>query len=883
MATDRFIHSTADRLLIAAAVIGLLVYFFLLPKEHPDAAGEMELNADEAVQSAARFLTDHGYPVADLRPQVNLLRNQQSIRSLQDSLGRRWMLNELPGDAIESMGLFRWAVSFYKKTEEAGWSAVYTVNITPKGRVYEFANHDNNVTESPDVSVAELLRSSPDFAGALASIEDSLRSQSVEFDFNAFTGVIDSSMLGDLVRIERDTGSGLQKIVVEPGGVVQIARRHLRELGYNEALTADSLWLDYNGERSTAIVRFFDAASGFRQTPNIYVEIAPSGALYAIDTRVIGGSDDEGEGVTRDEIVTLGFAVIPSLGVVFFLLITFFRRLIARLIDVKAALVDGLIVSIMCVIFLIIQPNLVFGMSPLPLWARWVIPFAIGGFVGGGVAVLTFILASAADSFARSKLSSALASIGLIKRGQIFNGLVGRSLVRGVLAGVALLGLSTILLWMMPDAGIDVAAETTLQGGSLAVVMETIKAALLSYTLIGILLLTVLALLSRWTSNQRVLIGAGAVFLMSLQVVLPHVFPVGLALLGSVVTGLLLSWLFVRYDLLTSFTALFAATLIWSLQSGWLITGASTLIHFLVGALLIAGLLVFGIIGITRGDPLERIRDYVPAYIQELRSQERLRHELNIAQQVQGSFLPKKMPAMDGLDLAARCLVAEEVGGDYYDFVPLGDHKLAVVIGDVSGKGIQAAFFMTLVKGFVRTLCKEDLGPAEVLARVNELFCENAPRGMFISMVFGVVDIRASTFEFARAGHNPILVREADGQRVAAFQPSGIGIGFVKGRQFEKSVEQVSVSLRHGDAVVLYTDGFSEAMNHSRELFGDDRLSSVIRRAEALSADHLLNEVQEAVDNFVEGAERHDDMTMIVLKLDREQKQNGAYAQQKSL
>ncbi|MDZ7695106.1 MAG: PP2C family serine/threonine-protein phosphatase [Balneolaceae bacterium] len=127
--------------------------------------------------------------------------------------------------------------------------------------------------------------------------------------------------------------------------------------------------------------------------------------------------------------------------------------------------------------------------------------------------------------------------------------------------------------------------------------------------------------------------------------------------------------------------------------------------------------------------------------------------------------------------MAAICKPAYETGGDYYDFIQLDDHRIAVAIGDVSGKGIQAAFYMTFTKGILHTLCRETESPAEVLKKANRLFYENARRGTFISLIYGIVDLRKKTFRFARAGHNPILHYAAQSQTMDLLQPSGIGLG----------------------------------------------------------------------------------------------------------
>lgn len=864
-------NSSGDRLLIVAAIAGMLVYLFLLPAQHPDSVGATELTSVEAREIAAAFLTGEGYSVENLQSKAILVSNVQAISDVQDSLGRSWLLADLDSDVSESMPLYYWSASYFFRADQAGWVPRYTVNLTPSGKVFEFENHSNTYPENSRISVADILGTPQSGVDATTSdvAVDSVESESFEFAQDAFPTGVDSTVAGPVANIEIDDRTGATTVTIGPGGVVKLALYHLERLGTNtNLLEPDSLWLDFDGDNVPAVVKLDYREGVLPLRSSVFVSISPNGSLHDLNTRTFG-TDEVGGGdePTRAELLEIGLFVIPIIGLAFFLLITFFRRLMARLIDIKAALVDALIVAGLVVLALVLQPNLVFGMSSLPTWARLLVPFAIGGFVGGGVAVLTFILSSAADSFARSKLSSNTAAIGLIRRGQLFNGLVGYGLVRGVLAGFVLLGLTTALLWVMPNATIAVDTGARQGNGLLAVVAKITATAVFSYGQIGILLLTVLSLVKRWLPNSIVLFSSGAIFLGAIGVLIPDLDPMGLNILGSVVTGVFLTWLLVRHDVLTSTMALFTASLVWALQDGWLIQGAPTLVYFLIGLGLVAGLLIFGVVGITRGDPIEKVRDYVPEYIRELRSQERLQHELNIAQQVQESFLPQTMPDIPGVDIAARCLAAEEVGGDYYDFVPLTDGRLAIVIGDVSGKGIQAAFFMTLVKGFVRTLCKGNPTPAKVLKRVNELFCENAPKGMFISMIFGILDIPQSRFVFARAGHNPVMIRQAAGHGVSTYQPSGLGIGFVKGSLFDRSVEEVEVHLDKDDLVVLYTDGFSEAMNRSRELFGDDRLRSVIRRATSSTANDLLNDVQESVDTFVEGAERHDDMTMVVLRL----------------
>jgi serine phosphatase RsbU (regulator of sigma subunit) len=184
----------------------------------------------------------------------------------------------------------------------------------------------------------------------------------------------------------------------------------------------------------------------------------------------------------------------------------------------------------------------------------------------------------------------------------------------------------------------------------------------------------------------------------------------------------------------------------------------------------------------------------------------------------------------------------------------------------VSGKGIQAAFYMTLVKGAIQTLCTIESSPEIVMRRLNEVFRRNAPAGTFISAIYGVVDPSTGAFRFARAGHNPAILKRADRAEPEFLRPTGMAIGFTDGDVFDRSMTEVDIRLEPGDTLVFYTDGFSEAMNSKRELYGDDRLLKKVGQVGARSASGILRTLTEDVHHFIEGAGRSDDMTMVVVK-----------------
>jgi len=231
------------------------------------------------------------------------------------------------------------------------------------------------------------------------------------------------------------------------------------------------------------------------------------------------------------------------------------------------------------------------------------------------------------------------------------------------------------------------------------------------------------------------------------------------------------------------------------------------------------------------------------------------------------SFLPKSNPTSYKLDIASRCAPAREVGGDYYDFIELDKKRLAVAVGDVSGKGTQAAFYMTLTKGFLRALTKISQSPAEILSQVNKLFYENVDRGVFISLVFGIFDLERRVLRMARAGHNPLIVRKIHSKKVQLANPVGLALGLDGGGKFAKSIEEEKISFQAGDLFVFYTDGFPEAMNKAKEEFGEERLLKAVEQFANKTSDEILEGIFAEMKSFAGKAPQHDDMTLVVVKV----------------
>ena len=260
--------------------------------------------------------------------------------------------------------------------------------------------------------------------------------------------------------------------------------------------------------------------------------------------------------------------------------------------------------------------------------------------------------------------------------------------------------------------------------------------------------------------------------------------------------------------------------------------------------------------------------------LQEAAEKKRLEEELRIAREIQMSLLPTAPVTTPGLVVTAFSLPAREVGGDYYDFVQLGPRRLAILVADVSGKGTSAAFYMAELKGLILSLSRIYQSPKQLLIEVNRIISANIDPRIFITMTYAVLDLEAGTFTYARAGHTPLMYVPAGrpGQREAQVLISG---GLMLGLQLEgiekkfaDLLEECSLPVAGGDLLVLFTDGITEAMNERGELFGESRLSRLLEEHGHLPSEELRERIIRDVEAFVGPADQHDDMTMVVLKIE---------------
>jgi serine phosphatase RsbU (regulator of sigma subunit) len=251
------------------------------------------------------------------------------------------------------------------------------------------------------------------------------------------------------------------------------------------------------------------------------------------------------------------------------------------------------------------------------------------------------------------------------------------------------------------------------------------------------------------------------------------------------------------------------------------------------------------------------------------REKQRLDDELRIAREIQKSLLPISPPSVPGMTIADLCEPAREVGGDYYDFFQLGPRRLGVMVADVSGKGTSAALYMAELKGLMLALTRAEESPKRLLIEANRLLAEHLDNRSFITMTYAIIDLDAGSLICARAGHTPLIVVSGGDSQIIT--PSGMVLGLRlpgAAERFAQVLDEHTHPIRPGDLIVLYTDGITEAMNEAGDLFSDETLARVVADQHALDAAGIRERVVREVRSFVGSAEPHDDMTMIVLKVD---------------
>ncbi len=244
--------------------------------------------------------------------------------------------------------------------------------------------------------------------------------------------------------------------------------------------------------------------------------------------------------------------------------------------------------------------------------------------------------------------------------------------------------------------------------------------------------------------------------------------------------------------------------------------------------------------------------------------------QMDAAQDIQNSLLPNRIPATTTLDIEAFYQAAENISGDYYDFVHIDDHTLGIAIADVSGKGVAGSLMMSIIRTAIRTeACSANAkNAAEVLTRVNEFVLGDIREGLFVTVLYAIIDLRTLVVNFASAGHTPLILHRPETAQTFYLNPAGfpVGLRLPSDDLFARSIESATVQMQHGDTLLFYTDGVTEAMSPNRKLFGEEKLIQTIRKYQHLSLPKFQEKLRNCVYSFTEESALHDDVTFVLVR-----------------
>ncbi len=259
---------------------------------------------------------------------------------------------------------------------------------------------------------------------------------------------------------------------------------------------------------------------------------------------------------------------------------------------------------------------------------------------------------------------------------------------------------------------------------------------------------------------------------------------------------------------------------------------------------------------------LQLAYDELKAAQEQLVIKERLERELEVARDIQVSILPRELPESPKWEFGAHFSSMEAVGGDFYDVIELGNGKLGVAMGDVSGHGVPAALFMSLTATLLKAEAKRSDSPGDVLRAVNSQILETSDSGMFVTLLYGILDGTRGTFDYARAGHStPLLAIPGK----PAEQLEG-GLGQLVGIFEDMVLDEASIDLPSDSVMLLYTDGVTEAANESEEFFGEEGLLAAVDASDERQPERVCQRVAEAVQKFQGEASNEDDITLLAVR-----------------
>jgi sigma-B regulation protein RsbU (phosphoserine phosphatase) len=238
----------------------------------------------------------------------------------------------------------------------------------------------------------------------------------------------------------------------------------------------------------------------------------------------------------------------------------------------------------------------------------------------------------------------------------------------------------------------------------------------------------------------------------------------------------------------------------------------------------------------------------------------RAKEQARMARNIQMHFLPESDPEVQGYDISGKSIPAQNVGGDYFDFIWLDDHRLAISLGDVSGKGLAASLVMANLQATIRGQALFNAVPEKCLEGANKLLFKSIDSRTFVTLFYGILDTKNHTFSYSNAGHEHPIVFPGSGNPFQ-LKTHGLALGLKKDVKYKTD----EISLNVGDRVLMCTDGVREAMNRQKLEFGEDRIYKIVQASDAAKSRSMINSIFASVVSHLGGADQNDDMTVVIL------------------
>lgn len=600
-------------------------------------------------------------------------------------------------------------------------------------------------------------------------------------------------------------------------------------------------------------------------TVRITTDISPTGQLLNLGSEFLYG----GESATdSDDIFLVGIRGGLIILFLIFLLYLLYLRVKEKVIDVRSSIILAVVIALLFPLSNLSSIYALVVYEGIHLaFTDYLILFINIGLVTAIVSIGYFIVSAIGESVSRQHWSDKLRTLDYLRMGAFYSRPVGWLMVRSVFYSWILLGILTLGVAFLPGVFFKLPVQLVSHQYYLGFISKPLQDAIVLYIILQAVFMIVLTLVyTKFKSRILVVVGAALIYAVFNVTFIP-VGPLPMQILMNLVLGGILGWMYVRWDFLTVVLSQFLFVIGIQAMQGYVLPESSEvwLFAFYAGFSLV--ILIVGTMAALQGREPSQIQRYEPDYIEDLAMEERMKQELTIAKEVQASFLPVSLPQFNGADIYARCLSAYETGGDYFDFFELDRKRLGVMIGDVSGKGIQAAFFMTFIKGVLHALTTAEFSTKEVLSRANDLFIKHAGKGSFITMIYGILDLAKMEFRFTRAGHNPLLIYRYESGQIEEFRSEGLGIGIRPSRDFDPRNQEITVPITSGDLLILYTDGIVEAMNAQSEQFGEDALKKTLTSLHQETSREITARIFESVEAFAGKEKQHDDMTMVIIRV----------------